>query len=98
MKMKHQYKILVFLAVTAGLGLLFQYKAPKNSNGIHHLPAPTQIKWDMEEGNKSESRKAWFELMHAAAPGVDWKVIEEKNRAEVAALRSRITRRSTKKF
>jgi photosystem II stability/assembly factor-like uncharacterized protein len=35
-----------------------------------------------EEGTERAKRTAWFELLHQAAPGTDWKKIEYQNRIE----------------
>ncbi|RME23739.1 MAG: hypothetical protein D6798_12915, partial [Deltaproteobacteria bacterium] len=53
-------------------------------------PPPTEhwLDEDVERRNK-QARKAWFEAMHRAAPGVDWRAIERRNGlAETARRRA----------
>lgn len=38
----------------------------------------TIVKMDMEDGDKSKKRY-WFDLLHQAAPGTDWKAMEWQN-------------------
>lgn len=46
------------------------------------LPTPTEgtIVRFGEEGEERNRREAWLELMHQAAPGVDWRQMEYENR------------------
>ncbi|RMG84732.1 MAG: T9SS C-terminal target domain-containing protein [Bacteroidetes bacterium] len=71
------------LFIAAGMsGLLGACHHPAPSN----MPAPTTILSDHEEdGNNGEKRAQWFEKMHRAAPGTNWRALEyetQKNRAE----------------
>jgi photosystem II stability/assembly factor-like uncharacterized protein len=44
------------------------------------FPAPTEHRLDERAEQRQKSgRKAWMEAMHRAAPGVDWRAIEEAN-------------------
>ncbi len=45
-------------------------------------PAPTEIGGE-EDGDNALKREAWFQLMHSAAPGVNWEDIEYKNQMEI---------------
>ncbi len=61
------------------------------------MPAPTTIVLsDQEEEGKSEAREAWLEMIHRAAPGIDWKSINrqelEKIHKQRAILRENPTR------
>ncbi|MEO7174867.1 MAG: T9SS type A sorting domain-containing protein [Saprospiraceae bacterium] len=47
-------------------------KFPKPKEG-------TIVKMDMEEGNNGQLRRAHWENMHKAAPGVDWRTVERQN-------------------
>jgi hypothetical protein len=55
------------------------------------IPAPTGgetiVKMDAEEGGKRKFREAWFEAMHRAAPGTDWRSIEYRNRQDLLQWR-----------
>ncbi len=53
---------------------------PVASSGLSY-PAPTEAGWmDIEtEKRSNRDRKAWFEEMHKAPPGVDWRKIENAN-------------------
>jgi photosystem II stability/assembly factor-like uncharacterized protein len=52
------------------------------------FPAPTQhvLREDAEKENERK-REAWIESLHWAAPGTDWRAIEEANRAELVLER-----------
>lgn len=52
------------------------------------LPSPTEIaQWKEDGRERKRERREWFEEMHAAPPGVDWRVIEEANRQEASLRR-----------
>ncbi len=55
---------------------LFVTLQTEKDNKFH--PQPTIIKEGEEEGNQN-ARQQWFDLMHSAAPGTDWKAIELTN-------------------
>lgn len=42
------------------------------------MPAPTEINPHQEEGEMSNARKQWFESIHRAAPGTDWRSIDRQ--------------------
>ncbi len=68
-----------FLA--ASLLLSFTLISCDSKNTIEEIvnPKPTSgtiVKSDTEDGDNQSKREAWFELMHSAAPGTDWKHIE----------------------
>lgn len=71
------------------------------SNFINPKPTenPSNIK---EDKTKEINRQKWFEAMHRAAPGTDWREIElqnQKNKAEIRlALLSKISNRSGIEF
>jgi len=67
---------LLSLTLIIGLALFL-------TNQTRDLPPPTDGKTIVkmgEEGKERAKREAWFELMHQAAPGTDWKQIEYQNR------------------
>jgi hypothetical protein len=47
-----------------------------------NFPAATEIAGS-EDGDNQQKREDWFEMMHAAAPGVDWRKIEYQNQLDV---------------
>jgi len=51
-------------------------------------PAPTEIaSWKAARREHRQERQAWYESLHWAAPGVDWRAIEEANREALALER-----------
>lgn len=52
-----------------------------NQEKQHILPQPTEtiVKEDMEDFHHKSARSEWFELLHSAAPGTDWKKVEKEN-------------------
>jgi hypothetical protein len=54
----------------------------RDERGADRFPAPTEhlLRENAERENK-EKREAWIENLHRAAPGTDWRAIEEANRA-----------------
>ncbi len=58
------------------------------SKSFLYSPKPTENPDQIEEGgNKELQRQKWFESMHRAAPGVDWRSIELDNQKIKAKLR-----------
>jgi len=59
-----------------------------NNNSSPPIPLPTEHRQseDAESRNKLE-RRQWFEQMHRAAPGVDWRAIEQANGKQRQQLR-----------
>ncbi len=53
-------------------------------------PFETFVKADMEDYHHKTARNAWFELLHTAAPGVDWKEVERQNMMKTFAERQQI--------
>jgi photosystem II stability/assembly factor-like uncharacterized protein len=62
------------------LGLFSIQWNQKNSNSTPPIPLPTEHRQsqDAEKRHKLE-RRQWIEQMHRAAPGVDWRAIEQAN-------------------
>ncbi len=61
-------------------------EAPVAPDGV---PAPTEIARIAEERrDHREARDAWYESLHLAAPGVDWREIEAENRARLRVERA----------
>ncbi|NUO02358.1 MAG: T9SS type A sorting domain-containing protein [Saprospiraceae bacterium] len=75
--MKSLFQLSCILAIgIAASFIFFRNSQPTN------LPVPgngrTVIRHG-EEGENADKRSAWLELMHQAAPGVDWRTIEWQN-------------------
>ena len=82
------------------VGNILSLEHSKNIVAIGGMPAPTENPSNIkEDGEKEKSREKWFEAMHRAAPGVDWREIELSNQKQIAANRlsllSTIGNRST---
>ena len=68
----------------------------KGETEFDKLPEPTEIGGE-EDGENAIKREKWFELMHSAAPGADWRRIEYqhqilKHRQRVQQRRGILTR------
>ena len=59
------------------IGILSSCNQP--SDTIRPKPTKTIIKMDMEDGSTKDIKKAWFELIHKAPDGVNWREIEHQN-------------------
>ncbi len=75
------------------ISLLFALSCT-NSETPSHLPQPTDISEHQDESGMKDIRKAWFEDIHRAPEGVDWREIEYKNqlkkhKAKLALLETR---------
>ncbi len=80
---------IVLLALVLALPfarLLGQRKVP-----LPPMPTEHRLDSDAERRNRQE-RKHWFDQMHAAAPGTDWRAIERENGRALMALRGLIHR------
>lgn len=77
--MKLFLKFVLFLEII-GLSLYFFYYKPP----ISIRPVPTEYA-QMKRAKKvfKKNRKEWFEQMHRTAPGVNWREIDAKTRAEI---------------
>jgi len=69
-----------FLLATTILFAIF-FISCKNESGPNS-PAPTEIGGE-EDGENAIKREAWFQLMHSAAPGVNWEAMEYENQMEI---------------
>ncbi|MDF1696005.1 MAG: T9SS type A sorting domain-containing protein [Saprospiraceae bacterium] len=79
-------KLLLLIALFGFIFLAILFKPSENNTA--ELQPPTDGTIVLAEGEdfpKRKEREAWFELMHKAAEGVDWKAIEIENRKEQAA-------------
>lgn len=55
---------------------------------LNGMPQPTEVAGGQEEGESNQqAREEWMEAMHRAAPGVDWRAMEEQNRRDLMAAR-----------
>lgn len=55
------------------------------SDAPSSLPVPTNgtmVRGGEEEANQADERERWFENLHRAAPGTNWRMIEYRNRIE----------------
>lgn len=82
------------------VGNILPLQKTKNLATVGVMPAPTENPSNIkEDGDKEKAREKWFEAMHRAAPGVDWREIELSNQKQIAANRlsllSKIGNRST---
>ncbi len=70
------------------LSILFCFTCKNN------LPAPTNgtivLDPDAEDGDSQLKREKWFELMHQAKPGTNWKAIEYKTARKKAFLKKQL--------
>ena len=73
------------LILVAGLAWMQQ-----NETGFG-FPLPTNgqttVRLEGETGQEKAKRDAWFDLMHLAAPGTDWRTLEYQNQRNMAAIR-----------
>jgi len=94
MKRQKSLFLLALLPLAAGL-VLAGSQPPRASVPLlaagHRPPAPTENRLDpdAEQRNKA-GRLKWLEDMHRAAPGVDWRAIEEQNGRAAMGRRSRL--------
>jgi hypothetical protein len=52
------------------------------------MPSPTEIaKWKADRKERRLDREAWYESLHWAAPGTDWRAIEAANRRALSLER-----------
>lgn len=68
-------------AIALGALAFAGLQPPQPWHGRVPFPSPTEnrLRADAEERNKEE-RERWFESLHRAAPGTDWRAVEEANR------------------
>lgn len=76
--MKTRILLTLTILLFAGGSVYFLFN---NINQVpQQFPAPTegstQIKEGSEDGDNQKKREEWFELMHQAAPGVNWRALE----------------------
>ncbi len=74
--MKRIYFLPATLAVAGLVFILFRNPAPENL-----MPQPKET--ISEEADKQLKRKEWIEQMHKAAPGVDWRAMDEQAMEEM---------------
>lgn len=74
--MKRKYLFGVFCLFVLSFLII---KINKKDSSLKYPLPTTQVKMDMEEGNKGNDRRAWIEQMHFVADGIDWRAIERKN-------------------
>jgi len=67
----------VLLAGIFLLGIIVSFSLIKKNE--HNLPQPTDIIVNEEDDQSHIEREKWIEQMHSAAPGVDWKKIDQEN-------------------
>jgi hypothetical protein len=91
MKMKPVYIATICLALTT-LGWYFFQKQKAGTAPNRHFPAPTNgpvHRTDQSEDEDGQARReAWIELLHKAAPGVDWRAIDLQNIRSLRELKA----------
>lgn len=71
-------------------GIYFSINHFKNTS---FTPAPTDgtiVRENVEEGDNQSKREAWFEEMHQAAPGVNWRTIEYQTALQKHKTRAKL--------
>ncbi len=85
-------RTLAALLPTLGLtlALLLQLHTPRTPmSGGTRFPMPTEHRLESEaERLNRKGRKLWLEELHRAAPGTDWRAIEQANGQTLEALRA----------
>ena len=77
----------LFLLASCSVSTLPPGQSPARPLG-HGQPLPTERADGQEEGEENQDeRRAWMEAMHRAAPGVDWRAEEDRNRRALMAER-----------
>ena len=76
MKVRRIFSLLLFCSLMITLYLFFS----RDNKTLFPQPTDKTIVKMGEEGQERAKREAWFELMHSAAPGTDWKQLEYQNR------------------
>jgi len=88
--MQLPYKIqLLFLT-----GLITLFIGCKQKSYLPPTEGETIVKMNMEDGDKSK-KHTWFDLLHQAAPGIDWKAIEWQNSLDQIEIKKRLQSLST---
>lgn len=79
-------KKLLLLITLFGIIFLAILCKPSENSAVAYKPPTggTIVKMDAEDVPKKKDREAWFELMHQAEEGVDWRQVEIENRKEQA--------------
>ena len=99
-------KLLIPIAFLIFCGTIITVLFHLEKQTLDQLPAPTTgetiVKEGAEDGDNQQKREAWFDLMHQAAPGTNWKSLEyqtqmqrHKKRSEI---RSKVSNRSTEEI
>lgn len=88
--MKRAAALLLF--VPLGTALLLSREDRREPAPLPPAPTEHRLSEDAEKENKS-ARKRWFEEMHAAAPGTDWRAIERANGRVLQDLRNGAARK-----
>jgi len=58
------------------------------------VPEPTEVLLEQREGPEwKQRRREWFESLHRAAPGTDWRALERENRRDQLRRRNRLRTR-----
>lgn len=75
-------KFLLLISSCFILSVLFLVVVDKNASLSKQIPKP-------EEGEENDKkREKWYELIHRAAPGVDWHGIEAQNQGNAQSVRA----------
>lgn len=75
-----------------GLLVMFSCQQKESQSETNLMPQPfeTIVKGDMEDYHHKAARQEWFDLLHTAAPGDDWRKIEQQNRINNTAYRAEL--------
>ena len=96
--MKKTLLFLALIAVLSIISLMGLVRCTLVSEPAVALPAPTEIKWDIEDHEKGPARRAWFAKLHQAEEGVNWEDIEyatsKRKHAEKVVKRKLLQKRS----
>jgi photosystem II stability/assembly factor-like uncharacterized protein len=80
--------LLITLGLTAALGWQLQSPSSRAGSGARFaMPTEHRLDSDAERQNR-KGRKEWMEELHRAAPGTDWRAIEQANGQTLEALRA----------
>jgi hypothetical protein len=82
--MKHSLRIVSFSIVAILAWGFFSFEKKANR---FRLPSGTVIRGHDENGERDKF-EAWYEYMHKAAPGVNWRAIDEETRRTKIAART----------
>lgn len=82
----------ILVVVTIGVALAFLLFKNQNQVNTNLMPAPTKGKTEIFagqlEGEGSDAKERWHEMIHRAAPGTDWEAIDNQTRQKILEKRN----------